>query len=94
QARLNEDDDLGLEVNEDSGVLIVRVLEDTPAAAGGLQPGDVIQSVNGIVVETPTDVQSQVDAGEVGEPLSVQVKRGDKVENIEVRPMALPAQLQ
>ncbi|MEO1094035.1 MAG: HhoA/HhoB/HtrA family serine endopeptidase [Cyanobacteria bacterium J06638_28] len=94
QTRLNEDTDLDLEVSEDSGVLIVRVLEDTPAAAGGLQPGDVIQSVNGIVVETPTDVQSQVDAGEVGTPLKVQVKRGDKVENIEVRPMALPAQLQ
>lgn len=94
QARLNEDPDLGLEVSEESGVLIVRVLEDTPAAEGGLRPGDVIQSVNGVAVETPTDVQSQVDAGEVGTPLNVQIKRGDTVETIEVRPMALPAQLQ
>ncbi len=92
--RLNADTDLGLKVEAEDGVLIVRVLENTPAAEGGLQPGDIIQRVNGVAVETPTDVQSQVDAGEIGKPLTVEVQRGDQVEKVQVRPMPLPDQLQ
>jgi S1-C subfamily serine protease len=92
--RLNAETELGVKVNADVGVVIVRVLENTPAAAGGLQPGDIIQRVNGNPVETPTDVQAQVDASEIGQPLDVVVTRGDKDVTITVRPMALPSQLQ
>ncbi|MDA0866884.1 MAG: trypsin-like peptidase domain-containing protein, partial [Cyanobacteria bacterium] len=38
--RLNEDQELGLTVEADSGVIIVRVLENTPASEGGLKQGD------------------------------------------------------
>jgi len=92
--RLNEDEEFGVKVDEDAGVLIVRVLENTPAAEGGLKAGDLIQKINGTPVETPTDVQAQVDASEIGQPLTVEVKRGDQVETITVSPMPLPAQLQ
>jgi S1-C subfamily serine protease len=92
--RLNADPELGGKVNADVGVWIVRVLENTPAQAGGLQPGDIIQRVNGKPVETPTDVQAQVDASEIGQPLDVDIKRGEREMTISVRPMALPSQLQ
>ncbi|MGF1458215.1 MAG: HhoA/HhoB/HtrA family serine endopeptidase [Leptolyngbyaceae cyanobacterium] len=92
--RINAEEEIEVEVDADAGVLIVRVLEDTPAATGGLQAGDIIQRVNGNLVETPTDVQAEVDAGEVGQPLDVEIKRGDKTETITVRPMPLPSQLQ
>ncbi len=91
---INSTDELGVKVNADVGVLIIRVLEDTPAEAGGLKAGDIIQQVNGNPVETPADVQAEVDAGEVGQPLDVEVQRGDEAETITIRPMALPSQLQ
>lgn len=92
--RLNTEEEIGVKINDDEGVLIIRVLENTPAASGGLKAGDIIISVNGVSVETPTDVQAQVDAGEIGQPLEVEIKRGDADQTISVRPMPLPSQLQ
>ncbi|MBE7382229.1 MAG: trypsin-like peptidase domain-containing protein [Leptolyngbya sp. SIO1E4] len=92
--RLNEDDEFEVKVNDEDGIIIVRVLENTPAEESGLKPGDIIQRVNGVPVETPTDVQAQVDASEIGSSLDVEVKRADQVETIKVRPMPLPSQLQ
>ena len=92
--RLNEDDEFEVKVNDEDGIIIVRVLENTPAEESGLKPGDIIQRVNGVPVETPTDVQAQVDASEIGSSLDVEVKRADQIETIKVRPMPLPSQLQ
>ncbi|NJN22829.1 MAG: PDZ domain-containing protein [Leptolyngbya sp. RL_3_1] len=91
--RLNEDPELGLTVEADAGVIIVRVLENTPAAEGGLKQGDIIQSVNGVPIETPTEVQFQVDASEIGTPLKVEVWRNGEAETLEVLPMPLPEDL-
>jgi len=91
---INATNELAVKVNADVGVLIIRVLEDTPAEAGGLKAGDIIQQVNGNPVETPADVQAEVDAGEVGQPLDVEVQRGDQSQTLTIRPMALPSQLQ
>jgi S1-C subfamily serine protease len=91
---LNQDPDLDLSVTADSGVIILRVLENTPAEAGGLKKGDIIEAVNGVAVETPTDVQAQVDASQIGEPLTVDVQRDGEAETIEVSPMPLPPELQ
>ena len=92
--RINAEAEIGVKVEAEEGVLIVRVLENTPAAAGGLKPGDLILRVNQNQVATPTDVQAQVDASEIGEPLEVEIQREAKTEVITVRPMPLPSQLQ
>ncbi|MEM6434170.1 MAG: HhoA/HhoB/HtrA family serine endopeptidase [Cyanobacteria bacterium P01_D01_bin.115] len=92
--RINAEEELGVQVTADVGVLIVRVMEDTPAAKGGLKAGDIITQVNNNLVETPADVQAQVDASEIGEPLDVEVTRGEATQTITLRPTALPAQLQ
>lgn len=94
KTNLNQDPDLDITVTEDEGVIILRVLAGTPAESGGLRKGDIIESVNGVAVETPTDVQAQVDASQIGEPLAVTVRRKDKTETIEVNPMAMPPELQ
>lgn len=92
--RINAEEEINVTVDDEEGVLIVRVLEDTPAQSGGLRPGDIILRVNGNMVETPTDVQAQVDASEIGKPLDVEIKRGNETQTITVRPMPLPSQLQ
>ncbi len=94
KAGLNQDPNLNLTITEDSGVIIIRVLENPPAAAGGLLKGDIIKSINDVAVATPTEVQGQVDASEIGQPLTVEVLRDGKTERIEVKPMPLPTELQ
>src|ERR1700744_4850478 len=43
---------IGLEVTENGGLLqVVSPIDDTPAAAAGLKPGDLITAVNGKTVE-------------------------------------------
>ncbi|HEY9886829.1 MAG TPA: HhoA/HhoB/HtrA family serine endopeptidase [Candidatus Obscuribacterales bacterium] len=92
--RINADPTMNLKVNDDQGVLIVRVMEGTPAEAGGLQMGDIIVRVNRNAVATPADVQAQVDESVIGEPLELEIKRGDRTETVSVRPMPMPSQLQ
>ncbi|MEM8602437.1 MAG: HhoA/HhoB/HtrA family serine endopeptidase [Cyanobacteria bacterium P01_H01_bin.121] len=87
--QFNADEDIDFKVDADSGVLIVRVIPDSPAARGGLQQGDIIQSVGGSSVDDTTDVQSQVEVSNLDEDLEVQVKRQGKIETLKVQPGAM-----
>ncbi|MFN5967233.1 MAG: HhoA/HhoB/HtrA family serine endopeptidase, partial [Pseudanabaena sp.] len=40
--QVNQDANLGIQISEDAGVLITRVVEDSPAARAGAKRGDVI----------------------------------------------------
>lgn len=74
----------------DRGVLILQVLENTPAATAGLQPGDVILKVGGVPVNTASDVQEQVDGSKIGDLLTLEINREGEVLEIGVRPTTLP----
>jgi S1-C subfamily serine protease len=71
---------------ETDGVVVVEVLKGSPAAQGGLQPCDLIESVAGQTVKNPSQVQLAVDQGKVGEPLTIQVRRGSSSRSITLRP--------
>lgn len=49
---------LGVEKN--AGVVVARVMEGSPAAKVGIQPGDVITAVNGNPIHDPTELLRQV----------------------------------
>ncbi|MEM1367135.1 MAG: HhoA/HhoB/HtrA family serine endopeptidase [Cyanobacteria bacterium P01_H01_bin.15] len=87
---LNKSPDLQFKIGEDAGVLVVRVVEGSPAERGGFQPGDVIQKVGGAAVTTAVEVQEQVDASTIGDSLTVEVLRNQKVEVLTVRPGVFP----
>ncbi|WP_346291655.1 HhoA/HhoB/HtrA family serine endopeptidase [Sphaerothrix gracilis] len=91
--RINEDPELGIEVNQDEGVIIVRVMEGTPAEAAGLRRGDIIKQVNQQPVSNAAEVQAQVEASEIGKTLSVEIDRAGEEETIEVKPTSLPQDL-
>jgi S1-C subfamily serine protease len=40
-------------VNQERGVLIVAVAPNSPAARGGLRPGDIITEVKRVQIKTP-----------------------------------------
>lgn len=89
--RINADPQTGLKVNSDTGVMIVQVMPDAPAAAAGLKPGDIILKINNTPVATATAVQQQIESVQVGQPLSLEFRREDEVKTVEIRPIAFPA---
>ena len=90
--RINQDEEIGVQIEEDRGVVIVRVMPDTPAEAAGLLRGDLIQSVGGQEILDVTDVQSQVENSGLDKSLEVKVLRAGEVEVISVTPTTLPAE--
>src|SRR5579883_2260727 len=52
QNEINRDPNSGLSVSQSQGVLVAKVIPDSPAAKAGLRAGDVIQQVNGQPVKT------------------------------------------
>ncbi len=65
-----------LQLATHSGVLITGVLQDGPAAKGGLRPGDVVMSVAGNPVASVAQLLNTVAALPPGQPAQVQVQRG------------------
>ncbi|MDV2999541.1 MAG: putative serine protease HtrA [Chroococcopsis gigantea SAG 12.99] len=73
-------------ITQDSGVLIVKVMPDSPASRAGVKAGDVITNVQGKDVTDPGAVQELVENSQIGSSLPIEVSRGgDKVSlNVEV----------
>ncbi|NWO05398.1 MAG: DegQ family serine endoprotease [Alteromonadaceae bacterium] len=68
------------------GALIAEVMEDSPAAAGGLRSGDIVLEFDGMTVETSADLPPMVGRTPVGEsvPLTV-LREGDEMTlNVEI----------
>lgn len=82
--------ELGIKVSQDTGVLVVRVMENSPAATAGVERGDIIQSINGKAVQSPVEVQSYVESSVIGQPLEVALVRNGKTKTVQVRPAPLP----
>lgn len=89
---INNNPDLKLKIDQEQGVIIVRVARNSPAAQGGLRAGDVIQKINGTPVKTSVDVQTQVDASQIGVPLNIEILRQNQPQTLEVKPGAYPQQ--
>ena len=87
--RVNESPNSLMKIPESNGVLIVRVVPDSPAAQGGLRRGDVITNVAGTEIETAEQLQEAVEQSQVGKPLNITVKRGDKTQQLTLKPQEL-----
>jgi S1-C subfamily serine protease len=58
------------------GVLVDTVMAGSPAAAAGIEPGDVILEVDGTVVNNPVDLAALLFRKNVGDLVSVRYSRG------------------
>ncbi len=87
--QISEDKSAGMTIDVDRGVLVARVVKDSPAAQGGIKAGDVIVSVNNQKVITANDVQNAVEIAQVGTELALQVRRNQQNVEVVVRPSAL-----
>jgi S1-C subfamily serine protease len=77
---------------EVNGVVVVDVMDGSPAAKAGLKSCDLIEAVGGRAVRNPSEVQLAVDAAQVGEPLALRVRRNQEQRTVTVRPAELPRQ--
>ncbi|MCS5705598.1 trypsin-like peptidase domain-containing protein [Synechococcus sp. FGCU-3] len=77
---------------EVNGVVVVDVMNASPAAKAGIRPCDLITSVGGKAVKNPSEVQLAVDQSRVGSSLAIEVRRGDTTRQLNVQPAELPRQ--
>lgn len=91
---INSNPNAGLNVEEDQGVLIAKVMPNSPAAKAGLRAGDVIQKINGQSVKDAEGVQKAVEGSQVGNSLQVGVRRNQKDVTVAVQAGDFPTQSQ
>ncbi|MEO1465580.1 MAG: HhoA/HhoB/HtrA family serine endopeptidase [Cyanobacteria bacterium J06633_1] len=70
-------------IPEVPGVLVLRVLPNTPAEAAGLRLGDVITAIDGQPIDDAAQLQSIVDGSGLNKGLQFSVIRGDR--NLKLR---------
>ena len=59
-----------------SGVIVISVMEEGPALKAGLQPYDVIISMDGDPIETFSDLTSAIADAGIGETVELEILRG------------------
>jgi S1-C subfamily serine protease len=92
QNEINNNPNSGLTVTEDKGILIVRVMPDSPAVRSGIRAGDVIVSINGVQMADANAVQQQVERTRIGGQLQMEVIRNGQPMTLAVQPGAFPNQ--
>ncbi|QQE64867.1 serine protease [Leptolyngbya sp. BL0902] len=79
-------------VEDTEGVLIARVVPNSPAAQAGLRDGDVITAIEGQTVKEGSAVQRVVEQSRVGQALTLTLRRNGQEQTLTVRPGNLPTQ--
>lgn len=90
---LEADKSIDLSITQDEGVLIVRVVPDSPADKAGLKQGDIIAKIGDRTVKTAAEVQEKVEASAIGDVLQIEVNRKGTAKTIAVKPGAFPLDL-
>lgn len=92
-SNLSDDVRSGLGLPEDAkGAYIVDVSPGGPAAAAGLQPGDIVVAVNGRAVETSTALTRLVADVPAGQEVRLDFHRDGRSRSVSVRAMRRPGQ--
>ena len=91
QSQINQSD-LGFQVRQTEGVVVLKVLPNSPAAQAKMRPGDVVTNVNGTAIQSAGQIQQQVDATGINNPMQVTVNRNGQTQQLTIKPAALPEQ--
>jgi S1-C subfamily serine protease len=75
----------GLDSQQETGLLLVSVENNSPAEAGGLLVGDILVAVNGHPTGNHDDLMLQLGGETVGENLSVSILRGGLPKQVAVK---------
>jgi S1-C subfamily serine protease len=81
----NQDPNSPISLPETTGVLVIKVMPNTPAASKGMRLGDVITAVDDKPILTASELQALVEDTQVGQTLQLTVKRGDRTQTIAIK---------
>jgi len=81
----NTDPNSAVQIPEINGVLVMRVIPNSPAASGGIRRGDVILQIDGRPITTADQLQNSVEESQLGQVLKLKVQRGDRTQTFAVR---------
>jgi S1-C subfamily serine protease len=87
--QLNNNPNSLLLIPEFNGVLVVQIIPNSPSANAGLRRGDVITEIDGQAISSADQLQRLVEKSKIGQPLKITLHRGQKTEQISVRPSQL-----
>lgn len=76
------------------GAFVVEVTPDAPAARAGLQPGDVVVSLNGRAIEGSSELTRAVGSAKPGDTLRLELLREGRRQTVNVRAGTRPADLE
>ncbi len=82
--------DVGITITQDRGIIILGVARNSPAFRAGIRPGDIIETINNVAIQDVKQVQQQVEATNIGEPMQITINRDGSRQQITVQPEALP----
>ncbi len=71
-----------LHLAQSGGALIAGVNPDSPAAKAGLEPGDVVQAVNGQKIDNPRELAVQVANVKPGDQAKLEIMRDGKQQTV------------
>ena len=80
----------GIEIGQESGLIVLSVEAGSAAKAGGLSFGDIVLGLDGIPITGFHDLRRFLTEERIGKTLKVKVLRGGKVEELSVTPGSAP----
>jgi S1-C subfamily serine protease len=84
---------LGIQADRaEGGLLITSIYVGSPADHAGVQPGDLLVTVNGQAMHSSRDLRRATDLLIEGQDLTVQIRRNDKTQELHLHILAKPEQ--
>jgi S1-C subfamily serine protease len=93
KAEVNKDTEFCSKISDDKGVLITKVVENSPAAKSGAKCGDVIVKFDNKEILTADQVTQLVEDRSVGDKIIVEVKRNGQVVALNMEAGQFPKKL-
>lgn len=81
----NADPNAVLMIPEVKGVLVMRVVPNTPAEKAGIRKGDAIVQIDGEFVTTAEQLQNLVENSQIGQSLKLKLRRGSLTKDVVVQ---------
>jgi S1-C subfamily serine protease len=81
----NSDPNSMFAIPEVKGVLVMRVVPNSPAATAGIRRGDVIVQIDNKAITSAEQLQRVVEDSTLGQMLQIKVQRGSQTQMLSVR---------
>jgi S1-C subfamily serine protease len=82
---INSNPNSPIQLPEVKGILVARVVPNSPAASAGIRPGDVILQVDGKSVNNGEQLLNIVEQSRIGQTLQLKVQRGTQTQQLSIR---------